>query len=185
MKTWDKECGDLFVVIETPKGTRSKLDYEPERGVFMLSKVLPMGMVFPFDFGFIPSTLGEDGDPLDVLVVMDERLPPGCVLRCRLLGAIEATQQADGEAVRNDRLVAAAHHSKNCAEIHNLKELDSHLLQEIEHFFVSYNEMEGKVFQPKSYVGPRRAKKLVQSGQRRFSDDKRKKGKPKARSRAG
>src|ERR1700693_2649246 len=98
----------------------------------MLSKVLPLGMMFPFDFGFIPSTLGEDGDPLDVLVLMDEPLPVGCTLGCRLLGIIEATQEEHGETTRNDRIIAAARHCKNCTEIHSLRDLDPNILQEIE-----------------------------------------------------
>jgi inorganic pyrophosphatase len=186
LKTWDAECGDLTVVIETPKGTRSKLNYEPERGLFKLAKLLPVGMVFPFDFGFIPSTLGEDGDPLDVLVIMDEPLPPGCVVECRLLGIIEASQEESGESTRNDRIVAAALHCKNCPEIHSLRNLDPHLLQEIEHFFASYNDMEGRTFKLIRYAGPRRAKKAVRSGQRRFADARRKKRKntPKPRAKA-
>jgi inorganic pyrophosphatase len=184
LKTWDAECGDLTVIVETPKGTRSKLDYEPELALFKLSKILPMGTVFPFDFGFVPSTLAEDGDPLDVLIIMDEPLPPGCVVGCRLLGIIEANQEKDGKAVRNDRLVAAAQHCKNCAEIHSLRNLDPRMLQEIEHFFVSYNEMEGKVFRLIRYGGPRRAKKAVRGGQRRFAASRRKSRKAGAKPRA-
>ena len=82
----------LRVVIETPKGSRNKYAFDPEEKVFGLKKVLPAGMAFPYDFGFIPSTLGEDGDPVDVLVLMDEPAFTGCVLKCRIIGIIEGEQ---------------------------------------------------------------------------------------------
>src|SRR4051812_29466992 len=83
MPTFDKESGDLRVVIETPKGSGNKYDYDPEYDCIELATVLPEGMIFPYDFGFLPSTLGEDGDPLDVLVLMDTSVVPGCVVRAR------------------------------------------------------------------------------------------------------
>jgi inorganic pyrophosphatase len=90
--TFRKNQNDLNVIIETPKGSRNKLDYEPDLGVFELAGVLPEGSVFPYDFGFVPSTLGEDGDPLDVLVLLDESVPTGCLISARLIGVIEADQ---------------------------------------------------------------------------------------------
>ncbi len=95
--------GELWnVVIETPKGSRNKFDYDPELGLFRLGGVLPLGAVFPFDFGFVPSTLGGDGDPLDVLTLMDEPAFTGCLVTVRLLGVIEAEQSEGGETTRND-----------------------------------------------------------------------------------
>src|SRR5437764_14661059 len=108
LDTWDPKTGSLNVVIETPKGSRNKFKCDPQSGSFELSKVLPRGSVFPFDFGFIPSTTGDDGDPLDVLVLMDEPVPAGCKIAARLLGVIEAEQTSDGETERNDRLMAVA-----------------------------------------------------------------------------
>ncbi len=90
LETWDPKSGALNVVIETSKGSRNKLKYNPEQGLFELSKVLPAGAVFPYDFGFIPSTLGDDGDPLDVLLLLDEPVPAGCKIPARLVGVIEA-----------------------------------------------------------------------------------------------
>jgi inorganic pyrophosphatase len=75
-------------VIETPKNRRNKFDYDPESNLFKLAGLLPEGMMFPFDFGFIPSTLGEDGDPLDVMVIMDEPAHVGCLLDVRIIGVI-------------------------------------------------------------------------------------------------
>ncbi len=105
----DSETGCVNVVIETPKGSRNKYAYDGELAVFTLGGVLPAGAVFPFDFGFVPSTLGEDGDPLDVLLLLDESVPPGCLVKARLIGAIEAKQtEPDGKQMRNDRLLAVA-----------------------------------------------------------------------------
>jgi len=79
----------IQVVIETPKGSRNKYAFDPEQKTFQLTKVLPAGMAFPYDFGFVPSTKAEDGDPTDVLVLMDEPAFPGCLLTCRVIGIIE------------------------------------------------------------------------------------------------
>jgi inorganic pyrophosphatase len=168
LDTWDPKTGSLNVVIETPKGCRSKLEYEPDLGLFELSKVLPRGAVFPFDFGFIPSTVGDDGDPLDVLILMDEPLPPGCKVTARLIGVIEAEQTEDGQIERNDRLLAVADHCHDFQGTRSIKDLKKSLTKEIEHFFVSYNEMAGKRFKPIGCRGPRRAERLVQDAAKRL-----------------
>src|SRR3954469_6625001 len=89
--------GELNVIIETPKGSRNKFDFDEELGLFKLGGVLPAGAVFPFDFGFVPATRGGDGDPLDVLVLMDEPAFVGCLVAARLIGVIEAEQAEGGE----------------------------------------------------------------------------------------
>jgi inorganic pyrophosphatase len=78
----DAQRATCRAIIETPKGSRNKFDYDPETNLFMLAGLLPEGMMFPFDFGFIPSTLAEDGDPLDILVLMDAPAHAGCLSRC-------------------------------------------------------------------------------------------------------
>ena len=107
--THDKKSGDLRAVIETPKGSRNKYRYDPDCDCFSLATTLPDGMAFPFDFGFIPSTLGDDGDPLDVLVLMDAPVIAGCVLQCRAIGVIEAREKTRGKRwEQNDRLIGVA-----------------------------------------------------------------------------
>ena len=140
--------------------------------MFKLGGVLPAGAVFPFDFGFLPGTLGGDGDPLDVLVLMDESAFAGCLVPSRILGVIEAEQtEEDGETTRNDRLIAVAANSRDHRHIASLKDISENLLDEIEHFFVSYNEIKGKRFSPLGRFGPERAQRLVkksmQSARRR------------------
>src|SRR5438105_4689006 len=88
---------NINAVVETPRGSRNKYTYKPEDDSFVLSKVLPSGTAFPMDFGFIPRSMGEDGDPLDVLVVSDFPCYPGAVVECRLLGVIEAEQKENGK----------------------------------------------------------------------------------------
>jgi inorganic pyrophosphatase len=169
---------ELNVVIETPKGSRNKYNYDEKLRLFKLGGVLPSGAVFPFDFGFVPSTLGGDGDPLDVLVLMDEPAFAGCLVRARPVGVIEAEQtERDGETERNDRLIAVAAKSRLHGNVRTLEDLGSGLPEEIEHFFVSYNQAKGKEFRPLGRFGPERALKLVEQGVRRFKDSKKKKRK--------
>src|ERR1043166_8958149 len=130
---------ELNVIIETPKGSRNKYNYDEELRLFKLGGVLTSGAVFPFDFGFVPSTKGGDGDPLDVLVLMDEPAFTGCLVRVRLVGVIEAEQtEREGETTRNDRLIGVAAESRLHKGVRSLEDLSPNLLEEIEHFFVSY-----------------------------------------------
>jgi inorganic pyrophosphatase len=120
---------------------------------------LPHGAVFPFDFGSIAGTIAEDGDPLDALVLMDEPAFVGCLVESRVIGVIEANQTEKGKTERNDRIIAVESHTHG--EIKSLDDLDRTLLQEIDHFFVSYNQQRGKKFEPIRYRGPQRARSLV------------------------
>jgi inorganic pyrophosphatase len=156
------ESGRLNVVIDTPKGSRNKYKFDERHGQWRLSKVLPAGHSFPHDFGFLPSTRGEDGDPVDVLVLMDEPTFPGCVVPARLIGVLEAEQTEGGKTVRNDRLVAVVETPYNPPEYLSLDEVSRQRLDEIEHFFISYNELEGRKFKPLARRGADRARKLLE-----------------------
>ena len=162
----DRESGDLNVIIDTPKGSRNKFSWESKLQLFELSGVLPAGAVFPYDFGFIPNTRGEDGDELDVLVLMDEPAFTGCLVRSRLLGVIEAEQTEKGKTNRNDRLIAVASNSRVDSDLKSISDMNPQLLDEIEHFFVSYNAAKGKKFKPLGRYGPERARRLVMRGKR-------------------
>jgi inorganic pyrophosphatase len=161
LPAFDEESGALNVIVETPKGRRNKYKFDEKRGLFKLSKVLPSGAVFPFDFGFVPSTRGEDGDPVDVLILMDEPVMAGCLVAARLVGVIEAEQTEEGRTERNDRLIAVAEGSATHCDVRALGDLSATLLDEIEHFFVSYRAREGHEFKPIGRYGPERAERLV------------------------
>jgi inorganic pyrophosphatase len=164
---FDRESGQLNVVVETPKGCRNKYAFDPKIRSFRLKTVLPKGAVFPFDFGSIPGTEADDGDPLDVLLLMEEPAFTGCLVEARLLGVIEAEQTEDGKTERNDRLIAVAAESHIHARLKKLSDLDPTLLDEIEHFFVSYNKARGKEFQPLRRKGRKPAADLIESCKRR------------------
>jgi len=165
---FDAESGDLNVVIETPKGSRNKYAYDEKLGLFVMKGVLAVGHSFPFDFGFIPQTKGGDGDPLDVLILMDEPAFVGCLILARLIGIIEANQtERDGKTERNDRLLAVASNSRVHEDVKSINDLNANLIDEIEHFFISYNEAKGKKFAPIGRFGAIKAKKIVEEGLKR------------------
>lgn len=167
---FDAESGLLNAVVETVQGSRNKFTFDETRGLYYLSGVLPAGASFPYEFGFVPSTLGGDGDPLDVLLLTDDRTFPGCLVPARLIGAITAEQvEKDGAVEKNDRLLAVASESHDHAEVRTLADLGDRRLDEIEHFFVSYNEQKGKVFRPTGRVGARAAKTIVERGAASFA----------------
>lgn len=165
---FSNESDDLNVIIETPKGSRNKFNYDEKLGLLKLGGALPAGAVFPFDFGFVPSTLGGDGDPLDVLLLMDEPAFAGCLVVARLIGVVEAEQTEKGETMRNDRLIAVAAESRTHKHVRSLDGLNKVLVDEIVHFFISYNEMKGKVFEPLGRFGPKRALQLIAEGEKLF-----------------
>lgn len=115
LKPLDKK-GLVQVIIETPARSGNEFAYDPDQGIFALKKVLPAGMVFPYDFGFLPQTIAPDGDPIDVLLLMDEPAFPGCSVEARLIGVIEGEQLDGKERIRNDRLVAVAE-ANHCTQI--------------------------------------------------------------------
>lgn len=158
----DERTGEIVAIVETPRGSRNKYAFDPFFGQFRLKKVLPLGFNFPFDFGFIPSTRGADGDPLDVLILLDEPLPMGCLITGRPIGVVELEQTRDGPTFRNDRLILLPtgpnyHNNMQC-----LADLPERLLGEIEAFFVDYARQEGKLTRPVGRGDQARALALIQ-----------------------
>lgn len=152
----------MNAIVETPGGSRNKFKYDENLGLFALSGVLPEGMVFPHAFGFVPRTKAADGDPEDILILMDEPSFAGCVVPSRLLGVMEAEQtEKDGKRERNDRLIAVAAQSYEYSEIQALDDLDKHVLKQIEQFFINYNKERGKKFRVLQMRGPKQALKLL------------------------
>jgi inorganic pyrophosphatase len=159
----EQDTASVEVVVETPRGSQNKMKWDEAAGHFRLSHVLPAGMSFPFDFGFVPETQAEDGDPVDVLLLTDAGLPMGCLVDARLVGVIEVEQrEQDGAAVRNDRLIAVAEESKTHRRIADIADLSPELLTEIEAFFAQYNRLDGKSFQVRHRRGPSAARAIVE-----------------------
>jgi inorganic pyrophosphatase len=169
----DKNCV-CRAIIETPKGCRNKFDYDPDSGLFMLGGLLPEGMMFPFDFGFIPSTLGEDGDPLDIMVLMDAPAHVGCLIDVRIIGVIIAEQVEDGKSETNDRLLGVTVHSYDHENLKSIDEVSRTLLNQVEEFFVSYNRQRGKKFRITGTGGPKKALKFLKNGIRAHKNEKKK-----------
>jgi len=153
--------GLVNVVIDTPMGSRNKFKYDEGAMCFRLSRILPVGAVFPYDFGAIPGTLAEDGDPLDVLVIGEAPTFAGCLLSVKLIGAVRAEQTEKNRTIRNDRLLAVPVTSVNPAELSHIDDLSSARVGEIEHFFVSYNRAHGRSFRPTGHAGPDEAERVL------------------------
>jgi inorganic pyrophosphatase len=153
-----------LVIIETPKGSRNKYAFNQETRVFELTKVLPAGMTFPYDFGFVPRTLGGDGDPLDVLVLMDEPAFPGCALKCRLIGLIEGEQISKKKTERNDRIVAIEQDNHSYASVKHIDDMGKEFEREIEMFFVNFHELIGKEYEILGLRGPGAALRCIHKG---------------------
>ena len=156
------------MIIETPKGCRNKYSFDEGQKVFVLKAALPAGMVFPYDFGFVPQTKADDGDPLDVLVLMDEPAFVGCALMARLIGVIEGEQIAPKkDPVRNDRLVAVAETTHLYAKFTKLKDMPKQALREIEEFFVNYHKLQGKRYKLLGIKGEKAALDLIKKARKK------------------
>jgi inorganic pyrophosphatase len=154
----------IDIVIETPRGSSQKYDYDPESKFFRMKKILPAGMVFPYDFGFIPNTKGEDGDPLDIMIISEFNSFPGCMITCRIIGGIKAKQleKEKKKAVRNDRFMAVPVQSSAYEKINDIKDLAKKTIKDIQHFFINYNELEGRVFTPIDLLNSTSAMKTIE-----------------------
>jgi inorganic pyrophosphatase len=162
----------INVVIETPKGGRAKMKYDEEADVFRLEKLLPLGQAFPFDFGFLPSTIGGDGDPLDVLVIGEEPSPIGCVVLGKIIGVLEGRQTEKGRSERNDRIIAVPLDVKSRKPMMPAPRVDKALEKGITDFFIAYNALQGKKFVPLGLHSRKRALQLIESGMRQVKQRK-------------
>src|ERR1700730_949187 len=155
------------VIIETPKGSRNKYAFDPDERIFALKKVLPAGMAFPYDFGFVPSTRGGDGDPLDVLVLMDEPAFPGCKLTCRVIGVIEGEQGNKKKTERNDRVVAVEDGNHSYAHVKHIDDLGKTFERELEEFFVNYHRLSDEQYKIIALKGPAAGRRCVKRSRHR------------------
>lgn len=135
----------MKVIVETPRGSHEKMKFEPEQHQFVVKKMLPGEMRFPFDFGFLPGTLGEDGDPLDVLILSPQQHAIGTTLECSIIGCLPARQtNANGITLRNDRFVAVTNEAGNYSSIASITQLPEDQLDSFQSFFINYLAAENK-----------------------------------------
>lgn len=158
----------LNVVVETPAGSRTKYKWDPDARAYRASRVLPLGMAFPFDFGFVPRTQADDGDPLDALVLADAPLAIGALVECRVLGAyrVKTSDSPGGTLVRNDRLVVVPAFALRGAIWRTINDVGEPLLHEIGAFFATYTELQGRSFELIGVVDRAEALRLVERAAR-------------------
>jgi inorganic pyrophosphatase len=160
--------GLVHVIVDAPQGSRNKYKYDEQLRIFKVSRVLPMGMCFPHDFGSIPGTAADDGDPLDVMVLVETPSFAGCLMKVHLIGVIEAEQTEKGKTVRNDRLIAVGETPVNKPAIAHIKDLPKTEMDELEQFFINYNRVHGREFKIRGRRGPKSAARLLKAGVRAF-----------------
>jgi inorganic pyrophosphatase len=163
LPTRDAE-GAVVAVIETPRGSPNKMRWDPRLGAFRLAKVLSAGMMFPFDFGFIPGTRAADGDPLDIVVLLGAPVCTGSVVPCRLVAVLEAEQreQDADEWIRNDRLIGVPLDDGSMDHVRDDGDIDEKTMRDLGAFFVDYNELDGKGFRVLRHRGPKAAERLLE-----------------------
>ena len=153
--------GDLNMVVETPRGSAVKLRYEQKMKVFTVSRALTLGLSYPFDWGFIPGTKADDGDPVDALAVHDSATFPGVVLPCRALGVVDVSQKEEGKREQNPRLIVMPSWHERMGEFEKASGLPKRLREEIEQFFVSATFFTGKDPKIEGWRGPKAALAIV------------------------
>ena len=158
----------INAVIEIPLEGINKYEYDKELGVFRLDRNLYSPVHYPGDYGFIPSTLADDGDPLDVLVLVDAPSFPGCVMEVRPIGILEMLDQG----LADEKVLAVGKGNPRYKDVWNFSEIYPHMLKEITHFFAIYKDLEGKRVEVKGWRDASFARNKVLEAQQRFLDKK-------------
>src|SRR5262245_55554525 len=160
LPTWADDT-HVHAVVETPRGSRAKLEFDPKLGAFTLAKPLLAGLTYPYDWGFIPSTRAQDGDPLDVLIIHDAATYPGLVLRCKPIGVLEVVQSSKGKKERNDRVFIVPDRSPFEGDLQDMRRLPARAIEELEKFFEATDALESKKLQFLGWRGPAKAIKTI------------------------
>lgn len=164
---------DYLAVIEASAASRCKFKFEPSLQAFSLHSLLPTGTSFPYAFGFVPSTLGEDGDPLDIVVLTDEAPPVATVIPCRIVAVLQAEQIENEERMRNDRLLGVATASERFSNCRARKDIEKTILDRIANFFEFYHAEQGKQFKPIGWKGRKTALAGIDKGRKAFRNRQR------------
>jgi inorganic pyrophosphatase len=165
------EDGDVHVVVETPRGSRAKFAYNPKLETFILSKSLLTGLTYPHDWGFVPSTKADDGDPLDIMVIHDAATFPGLVVTCRVIGILQIEQKRKNKSERNDRLFAVPRHSHSERALKDVRDLTKPIQEELEKFFIATDELEDKKLDIIGWKGPKAAVQAIKDAAKSFTEE--------------
>ena len=151
----------IKIIVETPKGSPIKYKYDPKKKMFEAHKMLPVGLAFPFDFGFITKTKGEDGDPLDVLILSEFSFLQGAMVECNVIGSMKAEQTEGKKTIRNDRIFVTPAIKGLSPVYESLDDVQPEKMKELESFFIYHNMTEGKTFKPLGILSVKETLKLI------------------------
>ena len=154
------------VLIEIPKGSRNKYEYDFQLKKIRYDRMIFSSMMYPADYGFVPKTLALDGDPLDVLVLVTEPTFPGCVMEVKPIGVFHMTDEKGPD----EKIICVPVSDPNASKINDLSDLNPHLIQEIEHFFQVYKDLEKKKVDVGGWGDVHQAKQIVVDCRARFKD---------------
>ena len=173
MKLYDLDPGPdspevVRMIVEIPKGSTNKYEYDGDLEMFRLDRALYSPMHYPGDYGFIPGTLAEDNDPLDVLVLVNDPSFTGCLIEVRPVGVLNMVDDKEGD----QKVLAVPTKNPRYDQIHTMDQIFSHVKREIEHFFTIYKELEGKVTKMQGWGGPREARKAISDCRERYLESK-------------
>jgi inorganic pyrophosphatase len=154
----------VAMIVEIPKNSSNKYEYDGKLGVFRLDRALYSPLHYPGDYGFIPGTLAEDGDPLDVLALVGEASFPGVLISVRPIGVLEMLDQKQPD----QKILAVPDRNPRFEQVHKTEDVFPHSLREIEHFFAIYKELEGKLTEMLGWRGPAEAREVIQASRARY-----------------
>jgi inorganic pyrophosphatase len=152
------------MIVEIPKGSVNKYEYDGSTGLFRLDRSLYSPVHYPGDYGFIPGTLAEDGDPLDVLVMVSEPSFTGCLIEVRPIGILNMVDKDE----HDEKVIAVPTHNPRYTQIHTMDQVFPHVRRELEHFFLIYKELEGKTTTTQGWGGPREARRCIVDSRQRY-----------------
>jgi inorganic pyrophosphatase len=156
------------MIVEIPKNSGNKYEYDCELGVFRLDRALYSPMHYPGDYGFIPGTLADDGDPLDVLALVEEPSFPGCLIEVRPVGILNMVDNAEAD----QKIIAVPNRNPRYDEVHTMDQIFPHVRREIEHFFTIYKELEKKKTQMQGWGRPMEARDVVVKSRRSYLESR-------------
>ena len=161
------ECPEIVrMIVEIPKNSGNKYEYDRALGVFRLDRALYSPMHYPGDYGFIPGTLAEDGDPMDVLALVDQPSFPGCLIEVRPVAVLNMVDSSVGD----QKIISVPTRNPRFDQIHTIDQIFAHIRREIEHFFTIYKELEGKLTEMRGWGDPREARQVIVDSRKRFLD---------------